>query len=273
MTIGKNNRPVAVITGASSGFGKVFADRLAKEGNDLIILARHEDKLNEVAAELRTKHGVEVETIVADLAILDDVERVERRIKELPTLKYMINNAGFGGNQQFPVDDVTIETRMIQTHCIAPMRLSQAALSIMKAKGLKKGAGYVVNVASVAGFLAGVGAADYCGTKAYLISFSKCLQCDAYKYGVRVQALCPGFANTGFHASETMANSHIKEAYPEIFWGNAEDIVDRSLAVLRRPFRISVVYIPKVFYKLAGYFGSSWLFAPLRVLLSGGAIR
>ncbi len=273
MTIEMNDRPVAVITGASSGFGRIFAERLAQEGNDLIIIARHEDKLNSVATELRAKHRINVEIIVADLANLDDVKRVENRIKELPTLKYMINNAGFGGNQQFPVNDVTIETRMIQTHCIATMRLSQAALLIMKAKGLQKGAGYIINVASIAGFLAGAGAADYCGTKAYIISFSKCLQCDARKYGVRVQALCPGFAHTGFHDSETMVNSHIKEAYPEFFWGKAEDVVDHSLVALRTPFRNSVVYIPKVFYKLVGYFGSSWLFAPLRVLFSGGALR
>ena len=273
MTIGKNDCPIAVITGASSGFGKIYADRLAREGNDLIIIARHEDRLNEVAAELRNKHGRDVETIVADLANLDDVKRVEERIKGLPTLKYLINNAGFGSHQQFPVDDVVVETRMIQTHCIATMRLSQAALSVMKAKGLKKGAGYVVNVASVSGFLAGTGAADYCGTKAYLISFSKCLQCDARQYGVRVQALCPGFANTGFHTSETMANTHIKETFPEILWGNAEEIVDSSLKALKRSFRLSVVYIPKIFYKLVGYLGSSWFFAPLRLLLSGGALR
>ena len=273
MTIGKNDRPIAVITGASSGFGKIYADRLAREGNDLVIIARHENKLNEVAAELRAKHGRDVEVIVADLANLEDVKRVEERIKELTTLKFMINNAGFGSHQQFPVEDVVVETRMIQTHCIATMRLSQAALLVMKAKRLKKDAGYIVNVSSVSGFLAGAGAADYCGTKAFIISFSKCLQCDARQYGVQIQALCPGFANTGFHTSETMRNTRIKETFPEILWGNAEEVVDCSLKALKRSFRISVVYIPKIFYKLVGYFGSSWLFAPLRVLLSGGALR
>ena len=273
MTIGKNNRPIAVITGASSGFGKIYADRLAREGNDLIILARHEDKLNAVASELRSKYAVEVETIVADLANLEDVEYIEKRISEFQNIMYMINNAGFGGNQQFPVENVVVETRMIQTHCIASMRLSQAALLVMKAKGLKKGAGYVINVASIAGFLAGEGAADYCGTKAYLISFSKCIQCDARKYGVRIQALCPGFANTDFHTSETMKNSRVKETYPSFLWSDAEYVVDSSLAALKRPIRMSVVYIPKVFYKFVGYLGSSWLLSPIRVLISRGAVR
>ena len=273
MTVGTNGRPVAAITGASSGFGAVYADRLAKEGNDLVIIARHEDKLKAVAEKLKEKYNVEIEIIVADLAVLSDIERVESRIKALPTLNYMINNAGFGGNRSFPDVDIDVETRMVMTHCLATMRLSHAALVPMKAKGKKKGAGFVINVSSIAGFLAGCGAADYCGTKAYLISFSKCLQCDVRKFGVRVQALCPGFANTGFHTSETMINSHIKETYPNFLWGSAEYIVDHSLRALRRPYRMGVVFIPKFFYKLVGYFGSSWLFAPLRTLFSGGCVR
>ena len=193
-----------------------------------------------------------MEVIAADLAVLSDVERVEKRIEALPTLNYMVNNAGFGGNQRFPDVNIEVETRMVQTHCLASMRLARASLIPMKAKGKKKGAGYIINVASIAGFLAGCGAADYCGTK--------------------VQVLCPGFANTGFHTSETMIHSNIKETYPEFLWGSAEYIVDHSLRALRRPFRTSVVFIPKVLYKIVGYFGSSWLFAPLRVFFSGGRL-
>ncbi len=272
-SVGQNGRPVAAITGASSGFGAVFADRLAREGNDLILVARREAKLNEVAAELRAKHHVEVDVVVADLAKLDDVERVEKILEETPTLKYMVNNAGFGGNHKFPDVNIEVETQMVQVHCLATMRLTRAALVPMKAKGLRRGAGFVINVASIAGFLAGSGAADYCGTKAYLISFTKCLQCDVRRFGVRVQALCPGFAHTGFHSTETMADSTITQTYPEFLWGSAEYVVDHSLRALRRTCRISVVFIPNVFYKLVGYFGSSWLFAPLRLWFSGGSVR
>lgn len=273
MAVGLNGRPVAVITGASSGFGKVFADRLAREKNDLVIVARRDDLLNACAEELRNRHKIEVEPIVADLSVLEDIERVEKRIAELATLKYMINNAGFGGDHSFPDVDVDVETRMVQTHCLASMRLTRAALIPMKAKQLRRGAGYIINVASVAGFLAGKGAADYCGTKAYLITFSKCVQCDVRQFGVRVQALCPGFANTGFHTSETMIHSDIKSRYPSFIWGSAETVVDRSLRQLRRSCRMCVVCIPTVLYKLVGYFGSSWLLSPLRILLSGGNVR
>ena len=273
MSLGSNGRSVAAITGASSGFGMIYANRLASEGNDLLIVARRKEKLENVAKDIREKYGVEVETIVADLSRSDDLARVEARVESLSNLKYMINNAGFGGNSAFPNVDVDVETRMILTHCLASMRLSRAALVPMKARGLKRDAGYVVNVASIAGFLAGKGAADYCATKAYLISFSKCLQCDARNFGVRVQALCPGFANTEFHDSETMRNSNIKQIYPEIIWQRADKVVDASLRSLRRRFRPNVVCIPTVFYKLAWFFGASSIFAPLRILFSRGAVR
>ena len=273
MTIGAQGRPVAAITGASSGFGKIYAERLAAEGCDLLLAARREEKLNAVADELRAKYGVEVETIVADLSDLSAVERVEKRLAETPTLRYLINNAGFGGNQKFPDVFLDVETQMIQTHCLAAMRLSRAALEPMRAQGKSRDAGYIVNVASVAGFLAGEGAADYCGTKAYLIAFSKCLQCDVGRFGVRVQALCPGFANTEFHSSKTMVHSKIKDVYPEIIWQRADRVVDASLRSLRRRFRPNVVCIPTVFYKLVAYFGSSWLFAPLRIIFSRGRVR
>ena len=273
MAIGEQGRAVAAITGASSGFGAIYAKRLAAEGCDLLLVARREGKLAEVAEEIKRDYGVEVEIMAADLSVLADVERVENRIESIPTLTYMINNAGFGGNQKFPDVFLDVETKMILTHCLAPMRLCRAALVPMKAKGLKRKAGYIVNVASVAGFLAGEGAADYTGTKAYLIAFSKSLQCDVGRFGVRVQALCPGFARTGFHDAETMRFSNIKQTVPNFLWQRADRVVDVSLRSLRRRWRPNVVCIPTLVYKLAGYFGSSWLFAPLRLLFSRGTVR
>ena len=266
-------RPVAAITGASSGFGKIYAKRLAAKGCDLLLVARRLEKLEEVKAEIVAEYQVEVECMVADLSVLEDVERVEKRLEETPTLLYMINNAGFGGNQKFPDVFLDVETKMVLTHCLAPMRLCRAALVPMKAKGLRRRAGYIVNVSSIASFLAGEGAADYTATKAYLTTFSRSLQCDVGRFGVRVQALCPGFARTGFHDAETMRFSHLKQTVPFFLWQRAERVVDTSLRSLHRHWLPSVVCIPTVIYKLVGYFGSSWLFAPLRVLFSGGTAR
>ncbi|MBP5622234.1 MAG: SDR family NAD(P)-dependent oxidoreductase, partial [Thermoguttaceae bacterium] len=259
MSIGDNDRPVAAITGASSGFGKIYAKRLASEGFDLLLVARREEKLLETAKEIQQEYDVEIETISADLSVLDDVIRVERRLESIPSLRYLINNAGFGGNQKFPDVFIDVETKMVLTHCLAPMRLCRAALVPMKAQGKKRGAGYIVNVSSVSGFLAGESAADYTATKAYLITFSKSLQCDVGRFGVRVQALCPGFARTGFHDAETMRYSNLKNTVPNFLWQRADRVVDASLRSLRRPFRPNVVCIPTIVYKIAGYFGSSWL--------------
>ena len=262
---------LAVVTGATGGIGIQLCRLLARNGYDLLITGRSEDRLRMLANELKALQSIEVNYLAGDLS---DPEFRGRLFEMAPgTPSVLINNAGFGGNSAFPNVDVDVETRMILTHCLASMRLSRAALVPMKARGLKRDAGYVVNVASIAGFLAGKGAADYCATKAYLISFSKCLQCDARNFGVRVQALCPGFANTEFHDSETMRNSNIKQIYPEIIWQRADKVVDASLRSLRRRFRPNVVCIPTVFYKLAWFFGASSIFAPLRILFSRGAVR
>lgn len=265
--------PVAVITGASSGFGKIYAERLAQKGCDLLLIARHLEKLEKVAAEIRAQHRVEVECLCADLSVLSDVERIEARLETLPTLLYLVNNAGFGGNQKFPEVFLDVETKMVLTHCLAPMRLCRAALIPMKAKGLRRRAGYIINVSSIAGFLAGEGAADYTATKAYLTTFSRSLQCDVGRFGVRVQALCPGFARTGFHDAETMRFSKLKQTVPNFLWQRAECVVDTSLRSLHRCWRPNVVCIPTMTYKLVGYFGSSWLFAPLRLIFSAGTVR
>ena len=271
--IGDDRRRVAAITGASSGFGRIYAERFAAMGCDLLLVARREEKLLQAAEEIRAKFNVEIEIIVADLSVLGDVERVEARLEKIPTLYCLVNNAGFGGNQKFPDVFIDVETSMVLTHCLAPMRLSRAALVPMKARGLKRDAGYIVNVASIAGFLAGEGAADYTATKAYLIAFSRSLQCDVRRFGVRVQVLCPGFARTGFHDAETMRFSKLKQTVPFFLWQRADRVVDASLRAIKRRWLPTVVCIPTVIYKLVGYFGSSWLFAPLRLFFSWGAAR
>ncbi|MBQ1865162.1 MAG: hypothetical protein II150_11350, partial [Thermoguttaceae bacterium] len=96
---------------------------------------------------------------------------------------------------------------------------------------------------------------------------------DVGRFGVRVQALCPGFARTGFHDAETMRFSNIKQTVPNFLWQRADRVVDVSLRSLHRRWRPNVVCIPTLVYKLAGYFGSSWLFAPLRLLFSRGTVR
>lgn len=268
-TIGEQDRPVSAISGASSGFGAIFARRFAAMGHDLLLIARRKERLDQLAGELTSKYNVAVETLAADVSKLDELAVAEKRIAEHNTLEYMVNSAGFGADQTFPHLDVELETRMIQVHCIATMRLCEAALLPMTAN--KRGK--IINIASAAGFMAGGGAADYTATKAFIITFSRSLQSDVARYGVRVQALCPGFAKTGFHDSETMKNSPIKSNVPNGLWISAERVVSASLAAIRRPSFGRVVCIPSLRYKFIAWAANEWWLAPFRIFFSGGKVR
>ena len=266
---GKTSRLISAVSGASSGFGAIFARRFAAMGHDLFLVARRKDRLDQLAAELTAQYGVQVETMQADVSDPAQLAEVEKKISSLTNLEYMVNSAGFGGNRQFPDVDLDLETKMILVHCIATMRLSHAALIPMTARRRGK----IINIASAAGFLAGWGAADYTGTKAYILTFSRSLQADVRNKGIRVQALAPGFVKTEFHDSATMINSGVKDRIWKILWCSAERVVSTSLRHINCPCCHSVVCIPTLLYKIVAWSGSAWILAPFRVLLSGGRVR
>ncbi|MDR2171718.1 MAG: SDR family NAD(P)-dependent oxidoreductase [Planctomycetaceae bacterium] len=236
-------RPLAVITGASDGLGKEFARQLASEGYDLLLVARRGNLLEAIKSEYESSYGVRVETFVCDLSQADEVRRLELRIEGESSLEFMVNNAGFGREGMFPDVDPDLEEAMIRVHNISLMRLSRAALIPM----CKRRRGYLINLSSVAAFLFGTNCAEYMATKSYVLSFSKCIQCDVKKFGVRVQALCPGLTHTGFHNAETMKNFK-KDKTPKFLWLNADYVVRNSLRSIRKTNR--VVCIPSLRYKL-----------------------
>jgi len=180
---------------------------------------------------------------VCDLAKPDELKRLEDRLEKEESLEVMVNNAGFGFDGVFPDVDPDAEESMIRVHVIALMRLSRAALVPM----CKRRKGYVINLSSVAAFLYGENTAEYIATKAYVLSFSKSLQCDVRKHGVRIQALCPGFTHTGFHDTESMKFFQ-KSKTPSWLWLSAERVVRTSWRSIRRSSR--VVCIPSLRYKL-----------------------
>jgi len=230
---------LALITGATAGIGRVFAERLAAAGHDLVLVARDAARLDDVARELATRHGVRAEPLRADLASDDDTTRVVERVAEGPTFDVLVNNAGFGTRGTLAEADAAEQEAMLRVHVMAPMRLSQAALPAM----LARGRGAIINVSSVASFLASPGNVNYCATKAYLRVFSEGLALEVARRGVVVQALCPGFTHTEFHGRMQMSESHI----PSWLWMSAERVVDDSLAALRRGG--PVVVIPGMRYK------------------------
>jgi short-subunit dehydrogenase len=234
---------LAAITGASEGLGKEFARQLAADGYNLLVIARRKHLLDELKADLETKYNVQVEPLVCDLANVEELKQLEERLINEESLEVLVNNAGFGFGGAFPDVDPDMHESMIRVHVIALMRLSRAALVPM----CKRQKGYIINLSSVAAFLFGPDSAEYIATKAYVLSFSKSLQCDVHKHGVRIQALCPGFTHTGFHSTESMKFFN-KGATPKWLWLSAERVVRTSLRSIRRSSR--VVCVPSLRYKI-----------------------
>ncbi len=217
----------ALITGASSGIGAVFARRLAGDGYDTILLARRQEKLEALAASLKSDHGMHAEVLTADLAKPEDVERVAEHIQALPALDMLINNAGFGTRHRFAELDLAMHLEMIQVHVTAGVQLAYAALPKM----IERRTGAIINVASLAGFMPMPRVVTYAATKSYLIAFSQGLAKELSGTGVRVQALCPGFTYTEFHDHPEFDEFDRAEVSKGL-WMSSEDVVSESLAAL-----------------------------------------
>ncbi len=243
----------ALITGASAGIGAEFARQLAAGRSDLILVARRKERLEALAAELSTRHGVRVEILQADLASPDGLEAVGRRIASAETLDLLINNAGFGGAGTFSKSDVGYDLGMVHVQIDAAVSLSRAALDGMTVRGR----GSIINVASVAAF-SQVSGPMYGGVKAFLVKFSEGLDYELKDKGIRVQALCPGMTHTEFHDVIKMD----KSAVPGFMWMSAVDVVTISLKALRRR---KVICIPGLKNRLVS--------APMRCLPTAWLFR
>lgn len=229
---------IALITGASSGIGAAFARKLASLGYNLILVARREARLVQLATQLQQQFNIQAQALVADLSQSVAVERIERLIAELPTLELLVNNAGFGVPGKFAEIPLDKTMAMIDVHVKTSTRLAFAALPVM----MKRGKGAIINVASIGGFIPKPQDTVYCATKAYLISFSESLQGELADTGVHVQALCPGFVPTEFLDSPEYEQLHVKNQIPRWLWSPADAVVAESLRTLKRD---QVVCIPE----------------------------
>lgn len=229
----------ALVTGASAGLGAAFARRLASEGCDLILVARTESTLAEVAGQLSRQYGVECEVLPADLSNIRQCAQVERRLADdNRPVEILVNNAGFGNLQQFTKSDVDDEERMLRVNVRAVMRLAHAALPGM----LRRGHGDILNVSSVAGFLPNSGGSTYTASKAYVTSLADSLALDVAGTGVRVSAVCPGFIRSKFHERQGTDTSKI----PRQLWLDADVVVATALRDHRRG---KVISVPGATYK------------------------
>jgi uncharacterized protein len=224
----------AVVTGASSGIGLEFARQLATRGNDLVLVARREGRLQALAGELERDWGISTRVVAADLSNEEGVARVEGVIRSTPDLVMLVNNAGFGVDGPFVDGELDDQIKMVDVHVLAPVQLTRAALPAM----LACHTGAVINVSSISAFVPGPTSVTYSSTKAYLNNFTSALFMEYRGSGVKFQALCPGFTVTEFHDKlEGFPRSRL----PSFMWMSAVDVVRQSLEALDGG---SVIFIP-----------------------------
>ena len=207
----------SLITGATAGIGHEYARQLAARGDGLVLVARDEARLQDVAADLRDAHRVEVEVLVADLTDRDDLARVEARLADRDRpVDLLVNNAGFGLKNRFLDNSADDETAMLEVLVTAVLRLTHAALGPMA----ERGHGGVINVSSVAAFLP---RGTYSASKAWVNSFSEWAHLEYRSRGVTVMALCPGFTKTEFHQRMEVTRGE------GFMWLDADFLVRKSL--------------------------------------------
>lgn len=230
----------AIITGASSGIGETFARALAARGNALILIARRAERLDALAAELRQKHGIAVDTLTADLATEEGQTRAAALISATPSLTLLVNNAGFGTRGYFHQCALDKQEEMHRLHVMATMRLTHAALNVM----IPRRQGAIINVASVAAFGRSSYNTSYCATKSWMTVFTEGLHLELRDMGspVQVQALCPGFTYSEFHDVLGVDRKSIAGW----LWMKSEEVVADSLAALERG---KWLVIPGWFYR------------------------
>ncbi|MHC2298033.1 SDR family NAD(P)-dependent oxidoreductase [Rhizobium mongolense] len=221
-----NTKGTAVITGASTGIGAIYADRLAAEGYDLLLVARSADKLDGVAERVRASSGRKVDVFPADLANAVDLAKVEDLLKVNPDITLLVNNAGLGGTLTLVNSDIEQMTAMIALNVTALTRLTYAIVP----RFILRGAGTIVNVGSIVAINPEALNGVYGGTKAFVLGFSQNLRHELKGTGVNVQVVLPGATATDFWA---IAGRPV-ELLPSAIVMSGEDLVDAALVGLER---------------------------------------
>ena len=227
----------ALITGATSGIGKAYAQELASRGMDLVIVARNLERLVTLAGQLNLDFGIHVEVLQADLSKREGTDEVAFRAAG-DDIDLVINNAGFGLKQEFIGGDLLAEQQLLDVLVTAVMRITHAALPGMVARDQ----GGVINVSSMAGWLA---SGTYSAAKSWVTTYSESLSTQLKDSNVNVMAVCPGFTRTDFFSRAEMNETTV----PEWMWLDASQVVKESLTDFAGGNAVSV---PGFHYKSLG---------------------
>jgi uncharacterized protein len=226
-----------LITGASSGIGAIYADRLARRGYDLILVARNGERLRLLAERLTAETGRSVGTIIADLGDAADLARVEAVLRADPAITLLVNNAGVGATQPLLESDIDKMQAMIALNVTAPMRLTYAVAPGFVARG----GGTIINTASIVAIAPETLNGVYGGSKAFLLAFSQSLHAELADKGIRIQAVLPGATATEFWD----ISGRPIEDLPEAIVMSAEDMVDAALAGFDQGELVTIPALPE----------------------------
>ena len=232
------NKGTALITGASSGIGAIYADRLARRGYDLVLVARNGKRLEEVARRIRAATGRSVEVAVVDLGNKADLARVEANLRADSRITMLVNNAGFGAVTPLLGSNVDKMEEMIDINVVALTRLTYAAVPGFVARGN----GAIINIASIVAVSPELLNGVYGGSKAFVLAFSQSLKHELADKGVRVQAVLPGAIATEFW---DVAGHPVKNL-PEQMVMSGDDLVDAALAGFDNGELVTIPSLPEI---------------------------
>ncbi len=236
-----------LITGASSGIGAEIARGLARRGHGVTLVARRRAPLVELASEISAEHGVSVEVVVADVSDGQERRRMLAEVRKRKRhVSVLVNNAGFGSGGSFTELDLDHEVSMVQTNVEAIVGLCGACLPDMR----ERGAGAVLNLASLIAFQPVPFQATYGASKAFVLSFSEALNEELRGSGVSVSAVCPGPVRTGFGAAGGFGGAD--ERIPGVLWLSAQQVAVAALDGLQRGER---VIVPGAVNRIASLYG------------------
>ena len=227
-------KPVALITGASRGIGLELAKECAKHGHDVVLVARRQDALEAAAGMIEGKYDVSATVIAADVSNADArTEIFSSTLEQKTEIGLLINNAGFGLGGEFVETDIERELEMIEVNVAAPTHLTKLFLPAM----VKRRSGRIMQVASTASFQPGPLMSVYYASKAYLLSFSQAIAEELRNTGVTVTALCPGATATDFAETAQVSNTRL---FQKLGVASAEDIARYGYKVMMRGDRVAI---------------------------------
>ena len=226
----------ALVTGASSGIGAIYAERLAARGFDLLLVARDEQRLEAAATQLRAEHGIQVEVLKADLTQRDDVLKIEQRLRSDSSISLLLNNAGVAADGLLANADMEQLEKLIQLNVTTVTRLASAAA----ASFAKAGRGSIINIASVVALFPERFNATYSASKAYVLSLTQSMNAELDGTGVKVQAVLPGVTRTEIWERSGIDASQI----PADMVMEADEMVDAALSGLDQGELITIPSLP-----------------------------